>query len=95
MARDDAPDGAPPTITSRRRAVARSAALLSPSSPSMETRSFLAMLAGGMALLALGGAIGGNRDAMRSSVGPLGMLFKGAGLALLTYAIYRLVKGNL
>ncbi len=61
----------------------------------METRSFLALLAGGMVLLALGGSIGGNRDATRSGLGPVGLFFKGAGLAVLTYAIYRLVKGNL
>ncbi len=61
----------------------------------METRTFLAMLAAGFALLALGGGVGQSRDAARSGLGPLGLALKGAGLALLTYALYRLVKGNL
>lgn len=63
-------------------------------SPAMETRPFLALLAVGMTLLALGGAVGGSRDAKRSGMGPLGLALRGAGLAVLTYAIYRLVKGN-
>jgi uncharacterized membrane protein YidH (DUF202 family) len=61
----------------------------------MDTRTFLAMLAGGFVLLALGGGIGGNRDAQQSGMEPLALLFKGSGLALLTYAIWRLVKANL
>ncbi len=53
------------------------------------------MLAGGFVLLALGGGVAGNRDARRSGFEPFALALKGAGLALLTYAIYRLVKGNL
>jgi len=60
----------------------------------VDTRSFLALLAGGFVLLALGGGVAGNRDARRSGFEPFALALKGAGLALLTYAIYRLVKAN-
>ena len=60
----------------------------------MDTRSFLALLAGGFVLLALGGGLGQNRDASRAGFGPVGIVLKGGGLALLSYALYRLVKAN-
>lgn len=60
----------------------------------METRPFLAMLAAGFVLLALGRMFDGDRSAREAGVSTLGLGFKGAGLALMSYALYRLYMGR-
>lgn len=60
----------------------------------MDTRPFLALLAAGFVLLALGRAFGGDRGSREAGLSPLGLGLKGAGLALMSYALYRMVKGH-
>ncbi|MBL8602749.1 MAG: hypothetical protein JNK72_12575 [Myxococcales bacterium] len=47
----------------------------------------------GLALLGFGAAIGNNRDAREGGMEPVSLLIKAAGLGLLTYTLYRFVKG--
>ena len=58
----------------------------------MEPRSFLALIVGGLIMLALGRGLSQEKDTRRAGMAPLGLAIQGIGLALITYAIVRLVK---
>lgn len=58
----------------------------------MDTQRLVVTLAAGFALMAFGGAVSRERDASRSGVGLVGRALQGVGLALLTWAAWRLVK---
>ena len=51
------------------------------------------MLAGGLVLLALGRGMTQSQDAHEAGTSPFGLVLQGLGLALMTSALWRLVKG--
>lgn len=59
----------------------------------MTTQTLLAGLLTGLLLLGFGAAVGNNRDAQAGGMAPLSLLLKLAGLALLSWTLYRYVRG--
>lgn len=48
----------------------------------------------GLALLGFGTMVGNNRSAREGGMEPLSLLLKAAGIGVLTYTLYRHLKGN-
>jgi hypothetical protein len=59
----------------------------------MTIQTLLAGLLTGLLLLGFGAAVGNNRDAQAGGMAPLSLLLKLAGLALLSWTLYRYVRG--
>lgn len=58
----------------------------------MPIQTLAAGLFAGLALLGLGTAIGNQRANREAGLDPLALLLKGAGLAILTFTLYRFIK---
>lgn len=58
-------------------------------------RQLLGLLVAGLALLGFGTLLGNKREAQEQGMLPFALLLKAAGIGLLSWALYRHVRGNL